>query len=94
VAGHPRWIQDPDPPTCRCEREMEYLLTIASAEFDGGTWGRWLAEEERHVWGGAYKQRRQVQCAPGFTFGDLGDLNYFICRQCEDWPIACVFQCS
>jgi len=94
VGGHPEWVQDPEWPICGCGSRMQYFLTIASAEFDGGSWGRWLAEEDRHVWGGGYDVRKPVQCAANIMLGDMGNLNFFICRRCEGWPISAVFQCS
>ena len=94
VKGYPNWIQGPETPQCKCRAEMEYLLTVASAEFDGGTWGRWLAEEERHVWGASYEVRNAVQGAAGLMLGDMGNINFFICHKCDGWPIASVFQCS
>jgi hypothetical protein len=94
VGGYPPWVQDPERRSCQCGHEMDYLLTIASAEFNGGTWGRWLAQEERHVWGGNYDKRAAVQCAPQISLGDMGNLNYFVCRKCDGWPMTAVFQCS
>lgn len=94
VSGYPEWVQDPELPKCRCGSEMDYLLTVASAEFDGGTWGRWLAEEESHVWGADYEVRNAVQRAANIMLGDMGILNYFVCRKCNDWPISSVLQCS
>jgi len=95
VGGHPEWIQDPAPPACRCGQQMEYLLTVASSECDGGTWGRWLPEEERHVWAGDdFEARDRVASGAQLLLGDDGNLNYFVCRNCPDWPIAAVFQCS
>ena len=95
VGGHPEWIQDPAPPDCRCGRQMEYLLTIAGDECDGGTWGRWLPEEDRHVWlGDDFDERGLILSPTEMLLGDGGNLNYFVCRKCEDWPLAAVFQCS
>jgi hypothetical protein len=95
VGGHPQWIQDPEVPDCRCGQPMEYLLTIASSECDGGTWGRWLPEEERHVWSGDdYDQRDLVASPTELLLGDDGNLTYFVCRRCEEWPIEAVFHCS
>lgn len=93
VGGFPHWLQDPDVPTCSCGNPMEYLLTISSAEFDGGTWQRWLAQEDRHVWGGPYEERCAAQCAPDIMLGDMGSMNVFICRTCDGWPIHSVCQC-
>ncbi|MGF1493794.1 MAG: hypothetical protein ACFBSC_15340 [Microcoleaceae cyanobacterium] len=74
---------------------MEYLLTIASNETDGGSRGRWLAEEERDLWKqGNYAELKATQYAAELMLGDKGNLNYFICRQCDHWPIRAVFQCS
>lgn len=34
VGGHPHWIQDPEIPVCKCDNEMEHLLTIGSDVFE------------------------------------------------------------
>ena len=92
VAGHPNWHWDPVIPRCVCGGPMEYLLTIA-CEFDGGTWGRWLAEEERSVWGGDPFERFKVQDATNLSTGLAGGvLNYFVCRTCREFPISAVYQ--
>jgi hypothetical protein len=95
VGGYPKWIQDPDPPQCSCGKEMEYLLTVDSKECDGGTWARWLPEEERHVWtGNDIDERFRVTAPTDLLLGDCGNIHYFICRSCKDWPVSTVFQCS
>jgi hypothetical protein len=73
---------------------MDYLLTVASTEFDGGSWWRWLAEEDGHVWEADYELRTTVQRAAGLMLGDMGNMNLFICYRCPEWPVAPVFQCS
>lgn len=94
VGGYPEWIQDPEWPLCECGSQMEYLLTVDSAECDGGTWKRWLPQEDRHVWTADYAIRTRIQCAAKLMLGDMGNINYFICRQCPGWPMEGVFQCS
>jgi hypothetical protein len=97
VGGYPYWIQYPEWPQCECGHRMDYLLTVASAEFDGGTWFRWLAREDRangKFWDADFETRRAVQSAAGLMLGDMGNINYFICRRCQPWPIEGVFQCS
>ena len=94
IGGYPHWIQDPDVPKCACGRKMDYLLTIASAEWDGANFVRWLPVEDRRAWGGPREKSEPVHCPTSLMFGDVGNLNYFICRKCKDWPIDFVFQCS
>jgi hypothetical protein len=94
VGGYPNWSQEPQVPTCSCGKEMDYLLTMDSAEFDGGTYERWLPESEQHVWQAAYEVRNQVQCAAGLMLGDMGEINIFVCRACVPWKHRWVFQCS
>lgn len=95
VNGYPKWIQDPDTPQCACGKQMEYLLTVDSEECDGGTWGRWLPQEDRHLWGGEDHHARLGAIQPTeLGFGDCGNIHYFVCRSCEGWPVATVFQCS
>lgn len=95
VSGYPRWIQDPDPPECSCGKQMEYLLTVDSGECNGGTWGRWLPQEDRHLWAGNNPRERLRAIQPTeLGLGDRGNIHYFICRSCEGWPVETAFQCS
>lgn len=95
VKGYPQWIQDPDPPQCSCGTEMEFLLTVDSGECDGGTWGRWLPQEDRHLWNGNDHDERLRAVDPSeLLLGDGGNIHYFMCRSCEGWPVETVFQCS
>ena len=94
VGGHVNWVQDDETPECQCGQVMEHLLTIASAEFDGGTYPRWCAQEDSGVWDADYEKRHEVQCAADLLFGDMGNLYFFVCRKCKPWRIYCVFQCS
>lgn len=93
VGGHVSWIQDPSVPTCDRGHGMEHLLTIASVEFDGGSWPRWCAIED-DVWGGPYEARMAVQGAANIMLGDMGSQYVFVCKECPDYPIATVAQCS
>lgn len=95
VGGHPDWVQHPGIPNCNvCGSQMEHLLSFGSAEYDGGTWGRWLPIEERDTLTSAYEIRSSVQSAPDWTFGDMGQVYVSICRHCKDWPIRTWMQCS
>jgi uncharacterized protein YwqG len=94
IGGYPNWVQDSEKVTCDCGLEMDYLLTIDSAEFDGGTHERWLPEEEREIWNAEYETRNRVQCAAGLMLGDMGNINVFICRACTPWSFRWIFQCS
>ena len=90
VGGYVNWRQSPEIPVCTCGAAMEHLLTVADSEFDGGTWQRWLAQEERGVWNGPPEERFRVQWAGNFTHGSY----IFICRNCEGWPVRAIFQCD
>ena len=94
MGGYPEWCQDPAWPNCRCGRAMDYVLTIGSLEFDGGSWGRWLAVEDRHVYTGDGRDRKSVQQAANIMLGDCGEMNLFLCRKCVGWPIKAIVQCS
>lgn len=93
VGGHVSWIQDPAVPACARGHAMQHLLTIASMEFDGGSWPRWCAIED-DVWGGPYEARMAVQGAANIMLGDMGSQYVFVCRQCPEYPIETVAQCS
>lgn len=94
VGGHVQWIQDPEVPECDGGHRMEHLLTVQSAEFDGGSWPRWLTVEEADAWTGPTQHRFDVQSAAGLMIGDMGALYVFICRICDGWPIATISQSS
>jgi hypothetical protein len=93
VGGHPRWTQMADIPQCDCGALSEYMMTIDSAEFDGGTYKRWLPLEERHVWTADFETRMVVQCAPGIMLGDMGEMNLFVCKNCTPWKLHYRVQC-
>ena len=94
VGGHVDWIQDPQVPECEAGHRMEHLLTVQSAEFDGGTWPRWLTVEEADAWTGPTQQRLDIQAAAGLMIGDMGAIYVFICRTCDGRPIATIAQSS
>ncbi|KIQ67319.1 hypothetical protein TR51_04545 [Kitasatospora griseola] len=93
VGGYPAWSQDPDWPHCpRCERRMDHLLSVDSAEFDGESWRTWLAVEDTPavgtVWELPYEERKSIQRAADLLLGDLAGLHLFTCTHCPDRPYA------
>ncbi len=95
VGGHPRWIQEPQWPQCRCGRRMQHLLTIASDEF--GARGRWLPLEDRDdpTIATSRPVLGQERWPPhGLMLGDLGSLYLFTCVVCVERPLAGTMQCS
>ena len=94
IGGHVAWIQEPEVPRCDAGHAMTHLVTIASAEFDGGSWPRWLAVEDADAWAASYPRREAVQNAPAIMLGDMGSLYVFSCLRCPERPVASVFQCS
>ena len=91
VGGFPHWFQDPQWPTDAAGHAMEHLLTVSDHEFDGGSWSRWIPEEEDGLWTGPTDARLAVQEAPGLQLG-MGSVYVFVCRACDDWPVAQVYQ--
>lgn len=73
---------------------MDHLLTVASSEFDGGSWWRWFPAEERDVWAGPTRARLEVQGPADLMIGDDGGLYVFVCRLCDTIPISAASQCS
>jgi hypothetical protein len=94
VGGYPGWIQEPEYPPCPCGATMELLVTFASWEFDGISWGRWLPLDERAVLTASYETRTAVQSGANWMFGDAGSLYLFVCRDCEQWPTTALMQSS
>ncbi|MDA2808258.1 hypothetical protein [Nocardiopsis suaedae] len=99
LGGYPSWAQDPDWPDCQtCGRRTEHLLTVASWEFDGGSWHTWLPAEDRPADPQAdvftIEPASSAQDAAGVMLGDVGGLYIFECRTCPDRPIEYRFDCS
>lgn len=92
LGGWVDWIQFPVTPTCKCGREMEHLLTIASAEYGAE---RWIPlEDQPIVANDSYEEEEVIWRPANIMLGDVGSIYVFICRECEGWPIDWVFQCS
>src|SRR5262249_22946861 len=50
VGGFPVWNHHPaSAPQCHCERDMEYLLSLASDGYTATSWGRWVPIEDRLI---------------------------------------------
>jgi Domain of unknown function (DUF1963) len=99
AGGYPGWTQEPDWPDCDgCGKRMDHLLTIDSAEFDGGSARAWLPEEDRPAVGTIfdlpYEQRHAIQSAPDLMIGDMGGVYVFICPRCPGQPYAYRSDCS
>lgn len=94
VGGYPDWVQDRYYPRCECGEEMEHLLSFASLEYDGATWGRWVPIEDRPILDATgHRAQDPVNCATGCMFGDCGNMYVFVCRKHGVWPIRASMQC-
>jgi hypothetical protein len=91
IGGYPSWIQRDETPVCHCGRSMQHLLTVASWEFNGGNFRRWLPVEEKHV---TNPWPDSIINAHGLMLGDAGSIFFFICRHCPEWPVRQVCQCT
>jgi hypothetical protein len=86
LLGHPEWIQDPEFPKCSCGCLMEYLLTVASWEWDGASCIRWKPEGDQTTsLGGGDAD---------LMFGDAGNVYVYICRNHTPWRFDRIMQCS
>ncbi len=94
VGGYPKWAQNPEYPTCSCGKPMEHLVSFASWEFDGVTWGRWLPIEDRESLTADYLERESVKLAAGWLFGCEGNMYLFVCRHCEEWPTTALISAA
>ena len=96
VGGHPRWVQGPWWPQCRCGLRMQHLLTIASDEFEIATLGRrWLPLEDRDdptITGRRLTIDRDCWAPHGIMLGDVGSLYLFTCTACAERPLAGTMQ--
>jgi hypothetical protein len=96
VGGYVSWIQYPETPTCKCGRPSEHLLTIASLEpIADRRWGP-IEDPEARIGrdGIGYEEMLSLRHVSGLEIGDGGDMYFFICRHCPEWPIDAVMQCG
>jgi hypothetical protein len=94
VGGHPDWVQDPWSPVCDCGQPMEHLLSYASREYDGLSWGRSVPIEDRRILQQPFMEQRSI-CEPAeCMIGDCGNVYIFVCRRCPEWPVRASMQCS
>ena len=92
VGGNVNWIQVPQSSRCpKCSGWTEDLLTIASWEWDGGTFHRWKPIEDCPQGVAVSSDGADDH---GMMFGDAGAIYVGVCRKCEGFPIARTFQCS
>jgi hypothetical protein len=94
VGGYPDWVQDPGYPGCGCGKTMEHLLSFASWEYDGVTWGRWLPIEDRLTLDTKHAQHEAVGSPHNCMFGDAGNMYVFVCRNHREPHIRASMQCS
>jgi len=94
VGGYVAWEQLPEkPPRCRCRRPMDHLLTVASSE--PFRFPRWCpVEDRRRVQKLDGEELLDFCNVTGLELGDDGNIHFYICRRCRDWPTASVFQCG
>jgi hypothetical protein len=95
VGGYVSWIQFPDIPKCKCENVMDHLLTVSTEEPLGdqrwGPVGDYGHKDSQPTDGEEIFNMCHVT---GLEIGDGGDIYYFICRSCAEWPITAVSQCG
>lgn len=94
VGGYPRGLERAEHPACaRCGRAMDYLLTIDSTEWEGGSRSRWCPLEDRkHADASDWEGYEAASAAHGLGLGDLQSIAIFLCRACPDWPIRHVIR--
>jgi hypothetical protein len=74
-------LPEAKPPACpTCSWGMDYLLTVAEAEWDGATAPRWKPAEDTQV--------SPQRTADGLSLGPAAGCSLFVCRRCEGWPVA------
>ena len=73
---------------------MEHMLSYASQEHDGLTWGRFVPIEDRGILWRPFADQLSV-CEPAnCMIGDCGKVYVFVCRRCPGWPVRAAMQCS
>jgi hypothetical protein len=77
IGGYGHRLTAEQIPACStCRRGMDFLLTVDSLEWTNDRWRPVEERDDRHV-GDA-----------GLSFGDATACHVFVCRRCQEWPIA------
>jgi len=84
VGGWPKWLQDPEWPTCPRGHAMDHLLTAASWEWDAESRRTWRPEGQA--------ENDEGHADAGLMLGDAGNVYVFTCVACDDRPSASVLQ--
>ncbi|MCZ2343430.1 MAG: hypothetical protein LC104_16800 [Bacteroidales bacterium] len=88
VGGWPRILGEPNTPTCeQCHRLMDFLMTVATREWDAPTVARWQPQEER-----GSLDPSGYQSALGLDLGDRHHgIHIYLCNTCPDHPSLAQF---
>lgn len=88
LGGYVDWIQREEWQFCDCcGQRMEHLLTLTDSEIGAD---RWLPLEDRELCKDI-SSYRELYNPPDWSLGG-GSMYYFVCHNCEDWPVKAVYQ--
>lgn len=89
VGGYPDWVQYPEYPICNRGHRMEYFLSISPSEIDLiNSESRWVPYEEKML---PHDEKYEIHYASKL-FGNTGVMYFFICYECNEYPIKFVYQ--
>lgn len=77
--GHPTWTQYPDIPKCECGKDKDFIFQLSSEDLeDDQEWPPFPAKWSPH----------------GIMIGDVGNLYFFVCKDCGEESLETKWDCG
>lgn len=77
--GYPSWTQSPNRPICKCGKEKEFFFQLSSEDIEDGV---------------PYPPSPDKWSAHGIMIGDVGNIYFFVCKDCGEKSIETNWDCS
>jgi uncharacterized protein YwqG len=78
IGGHPGFIQSPYHPVCNCGKQKEFFFQLSSNDMEDG-----VSFPPNGAWS-----------AHGIMIGDVGNICWFVCKDCGEGSIESYWDCS
>ncbi|MEP2668640.1 MAG: DUF1963 domain-containing protein [Cyclobacteriaceae bacterium] len=77
--GYPSWTQNPDTPKCSCGKLKDFIFQLSSEDMEDGQ--EWPPEPDK--WS-----------PHGIMIGDVGNIYFFVCRDCGEKSLETKWDCG
>ena len=80
IMGYPSFTQNPFYPTCTCGKEKEFFFQLSSEDNDGNEHSKDFSDND--YWS-----------HHGIMIGDVGNIYYYVCKDCGEQTIESYWDC-